>query len=147
MPRPSCAIFSPFFQSPSSLPSAGYLIRARFSFSIFSATSFDGALPSCALQTRWVSSWSRRSSPACPFALNEALSIAEAFAAVSSFEGAVAQPTTANTTKVTASIVLALIARPSAFDRRRIERRAVRIAREEQRQRDGRVRPEYELGE
>jgi hypothetical protein len=79
--------------------------------------------------------------------LNEVLSIAEAFAAVSSFEGAIVQPTTANATKVAASIVLAFIAPPSTFDRRRIERRTVRIAREEHRQRDGRVRTEYEFGE
>ena len=48
MPRPSCAILSPFFQSPTYLPSAGHLIVARFAFSMRSATSFGSGLPGVA---------------------------------------------------------------------------------------------------
>jgi hypothetical protein len=64
------------------------------SFSIFSATSFGGALVPYCVQSFCVSSWSRRSRPACPRALNEALSTSAALALVWASSGLVAQPAT-----------------------------------------------------
>src|SRR3546814_9691079 len=44
-PRPFCATCSPAFQSPTYLPSAGYLTDASASLVILAVSSFDNGLP------------------------------------------------------------------------------------------------------
>src|SRR5450432_125954 len=119
---------------------------ARFSFSIFSAASFDGALPASSMHTRCVSSWSRRSSPAWPSGLKEAFSIAVACAEISSLDGAIAQPSGRSARATIRTFPIIFIVAPLALDGRRIERRTVGVARKEHRERDGRIRSENQLG-
>src|SRR3990170_48164 len=65
MPRPFCAIFSPDFQSPRNLPSAGHLTPAYCSFCSLSATSLGG-LSLYLLHAACTASSFSRSMPAMP---------------------------------------------------------------------------------
>ena len=153
MPRPSCAIFSPFFQSPRSLPSAGHLIVARFAFSIRSATSLGSALPVYSLQVFCVSSCTRRSSFAWPCSTNDALSIGGGLGVELGIAG---RRRAADEHRGGDECggqrrcqyrLRCMAWPPSALDRGRVERGAVRIAGKEHGQRDRRVRREDELRE
>src|SRR5258708_7877237 len=97
---------------------------------------------------RCVSSWSRRSTFAWPRSLNDALSATSALAAAcSSLIVIEAQPALTMPITPSATIVFFFMAPPSAFDRRRVEDAAVRVLREEHRERDRRRRDEFQLGE
>src|SRR5437868_4021418 len=148
MPTPVCAIFSPAFQSPRYLPSAGYWIVASWAFSSFSATSFGtGVSPWYLLQAFCTSSWSRRSSFACPCSLNEDFISASAFARFASGSCETpAQPAAAMASAMARVLVFFMVS-PSALDRGRVEHAAVRVLREVHRERDGSGRDELELGE
>src|SRR5690349_6040568 len=146
MPRPSCAMRSPFFQSPAYLPSAGHLIIARFCFSILSATSLDGALTFASVHSFCVSSWSRRVSCAWPRALNEAFITCAAFALTSASLGVVAHPTSqAAAPPSTVQAAIRVLFMGLSLDRGRVELGAVGVHREERGEVDRRLRPEHEL--
>src|SRR5690349_14731228 len=121
-----------------------------------SAASFGTALPEYWLHVFCVSSCVRRSSFAWPCSLNDARSTAAALALMSSSLGPVAQPRTVASTAAAAVAPAATIRamgrrcirRPSsALDGGRIEHGAVRVTREEHRERNRRVGSEDELGE
>src|SRR5260221_2305960 len=149
MPTPVCAMRSPSFQSPMRLP-CGYLMSASCARSIFSATSFGTGLVAVYwLQVFCTSSWSSRSSFACPFSRKDAFNTASASADLSDSTIIEAQPAAMAPVSESARIVVLFMgASPrSAFHGRRVEHAAVGVLREIHRERDGGRRDEVELRE